>query len=691
MNIAICLSNRAEIIQECKDILSLDILVISAASLEDCVEHLGSYGADVVFLDCGSFKYDVPKSIKAIRKINPNGSLVAIFSEEATESEIESLTGEIFDFLQEPISALKLKGIVYRSLERQKLLEAKHLDRSDMLATVSPRAISRAEDRYSYPVPTFSEKALRELSKALTASFDLERLLNLFVDSVIEVMRISKVSILLLEQGGTYRVKASRGMKPELVAELEFKAEDELPLWLGREGRILRKYEVIGMALDPKYRELERQLEILQCVVSFPLLSKGRLIGFLNLNQKVTGIPFTNDELEVLFTLASHLAVGIQDIFLYHQMHYQKTYSQKILAYMSNGVVTIDKCERITIFNYRAEEILGRRASEMLGKDLRHLPSPLGDFLFETMKTGITRKREEITLFSGKLPLEISTYPLTDEQQNPMGSVILFEDISSRKKLEEERKRADRLNILNELLARMAHEVRNPLVAIRTFTQLLRERYEDLEFRNFFSTTVSQEVEKINTLVEKLIAFVNPLNFQYEFADLRNIVDNSLFLAWEQGLPKDVEIAKSFSNASFVVKADKEQMSKAFSYIILYSMGSMPKGGKLVMGMEEVRKGELPDTMNWVLSMPSVRVSIGDTGRGVPAQDPEKFFDPFRAADGLGMNLGLPLSQKIIEEHGGKIVVFSEVGKGNSFHIYLPCVTEGARSNLSQEEANRQR
>ena len=680
MDILICLSDRMEIIQECKDILSFDILVISATSMEDCVEHLGSYAADVVLLDCGSFKYDVPKSIKAIKKIKPNVNLVAILPEQATEDEIESLTGEMFDFLQEPLSSIKLKGVVYRCLERQRLLEAKHFDRPGLLPAVSSRGLPRAEDKYSYSVPTFSEKALRELSKALTASFDLDRLLNLFVDSVVEVMRISKISILLLEEGGMYRVKASRGLRPELVADLQFKTEDEIPLWLNREGRILRKIEVLDMAHDPEYHGLERQMDILQCAISVPLLSKGRLIGFLSLNQKVTGIPFSNEELEVLFTLASHLSVAIQDIYLFHRMHYQKTYSQKILAHMSSGVVTIDKCERITIFNYRAEEILGRRASEMLGKDLRHLASPLGDLLFETMKTGMTRKKEEITLFSGKLPLEISTYPLTDEAQNSMGSVILFEDISSRKKLEEERKRADRLNILNELLARMAHEIRNPLVAIRTFTQLLQERYGDQDFKDFFATTVSKEVEKLNDLVEKLIAFVHPLDSRYEFEDLRNIVDNSLFLAWEQGLPKEIEIVKNFCNTSFTIKADKEQMSKAFSYIVAHTAGTMPKGGKLVVGVEEVRKGELPESAVWVSSNPSVRISVCDTSQGGPSQDLDKLFDPFRAAEGFGMGLGLPLSQKIIEEHGGKIEVHSEVGKGIIFHIYLPCVAEGIYS-----------
>jgi PAS domain S-box-containing protein len=681
MNIAICLSNRMEIIQQCKDILSLDILVISATSLEDCLEHLGSYGADVVLIDYASFEYDLSKSIKAIRKIRPTLSLVGIFPQEAREDEMEGLTGEIFDFLQEPLSPMKLKGAVYRSLERQRLLEGKQFgDRPAMVPSQLPRGLRRAEAKSFSPAPAFSEKALRELSKALTANFDLDRLLNLFVDSVIEVMRISKVSVLLAEQGGIYRVKAYRGIKPELVADLQFKAEDELPLWLSREGRILMKMEVMDMARDPEYHGLERQMEILQCAISVPLLSKGRLIGFLNLNQKVTGIPFSNDELEVLFTLASHLAVAIQDIFFYQQMHYQKTYSQKILAHMSNGVITIDRFQRITIFNYRAEEILGKRASEMLGKDLRHLPSPLGDLLFETMRTGKTRKREEIKLFSGKLPMEISTYPLADEHQNSMGSVILIEDISSRKKLEEERKRADRLNILNELLARMAHEIRNPVVAIRTFTQLLQERYEDQDFKDFFANTVSQEVEKINDLVEKLITFVRPLDFRYEFEDLRNIIDNSLFSAWEQGIAKDIEIVKNFSNTSFTIKADKEQMSKALSYIIVHIVGTTSKGGKLTVGIEEVKKGELPDSIGWDPQSPSVRVSVCHSGQGNPAQDLEKLFDPFYAAEGFSMGLGLPLSQKIIEEHGGKIEVLNESGKGTVFHIYLPCVAEGIHS-----------
>jgi len=681
MNIVLLFSNRPELIRECKEILSPEMVVITAASLEDCLEDLGSCGADVVLLDCGLFPPDLSRTAQAIRRIRPQLTLIGIFSEEVTEEEIEGYSGEIYDFLQEPLSPSKLRGVVGRSLERQRLLETNQLEETTPLARIpSVASIRRDEESLFYhPAASFSEKAMRELSKALTASFDLNRLLNLFIDTVVEGMGISKISI-LLEEGGAFRVKASRGMKPELVKDLHFRAESELPLWLGREGRILRKTEVLSIAADPKYRGLRRQFEILQCAVCVPLLAKGRLIGFLNLNQKVTGIPFTHDELEVLFTLASHMAVAIEDILLYQQMYYQKTYSQKILDNMSNGVVTIDRNEKITIFNYRAEEILGRRASEMLGQDLRYLPSPLGDLLYDTMKTGRSHQKEEISLFQGKRPLEFSTYPLTDEQHNPMGSVILFEDVSARKRLEEERKRADRLDLLNELLARMAHEIKNPLVAIRTFAQLLQERYEDPDFKNFFYTTVTQEVERINGLVEKLIAFVHPLDFRYEFEDLGGLLDNSLFLAWDQGIPKEVEIVKHYSDTPFTIKADKEQLAKAFSYIFLHCVGAMPKGGKLMLATEEVRGGDLPELLDWGLPSPVVRISVRDSGPGIPHQELDKLFDPFCAAEGFGVGLGLPLSQKIVEEHGGKIAVQSEPGKGTTFLIYLSCVAEEVRS-----------
>ncbi|MDH7500704.1 MAG: ATP-binding protein, partial [candidate division NC10 bacterium] len=209
---------------------------------------------------------------------------------------------------------------------------------------------------------------------------------------------------------------------------------------------------------------------------------------------------------------------------------------------------------------------------------------------------------------------------------------------------------------------------------------LLQERYEDPDFKNFFSTTVTQEVEKINGLVEKLIAFVHPLDFRYEFEDLSSLLDNSLFLAWDQGIPKEVEIVKHYSDTPFTIKADKEQLAKAFSYIFLHCAGAMPKGGKLILETEEVRGGDLPESLDWALPSPVVRVSVKDSGPGIPHQELEKLFDPFCAAEGFGAGLGLPLGQKIVEEHGGKIAVQSEPGKGTTFLVFLSCITEEVRS-----------
>jgi PAS domain S-box-containing protein len=683
MEIALMLSKRIQLIRECKEILSPDVMVIGISSVEECLEYLGSYGAEMVLLDASHCAAEIQRMAETIRRLRPQVSLVGIFPSDLSDSEMEDMTAGLYDYVREPISSFKLKGLVHRALERHRLLRASQMRERTVAMEVSPvRGLRRGSETSPYQLsPRVSERAMRELSKTLTASFDLDRLLNIFTESLMEVMGVSKASVLLLEEGGVYRVKAFRGIKPEVAADFRIRVEEELPSWLAREGRILRMVEAQEIALDPKYSGLIRQLEILQCAISVPLLAKGRLIGILNLNHKVTGIPFSTDELEVLFTLASHLAVAIEGILLYQQMYYERTYSQKILDNMSNGVITIDRNQRITIFNHRAEQILGRRAEEIVGQDLRYLPSPLGDLLYQAMKNGKGREKEEIFLFQGKLPLEVSTYALMDEQDKPMGSVLLFEDISSRKKLEEERKRADRLNLLNELLARMAHEIKNPLVAIRTFTQLLQEKYEDADFKNFFYTTVTQEVERINGLVEKLIAFVHPLDIRYEFEDLSRILDNSLFLAWEEGISEGVEIVKDFSPLPFTVKVDKVQMSKAFSYILLHCVSCLAKGGRLIIGTEGIRGEELPRLRDAALAGPVVRVSVRADGPGIQIHDPEQLFDPFRAAEGFGAGLGLPLSQKIIEEHGGTIRVSSEPGRALTFEVFLPCVAEEVRSS----------
>ena len=182
----------------------------------------------------------------------------------------------------------------------------------------------------------------KEFAKALAAGFDLPRVLNLFLDAVAEMVRPSRSAILLADQQGRqYRVGAFRGLVPHVVEALTLAAETGLPLWLASEGRLIQIDEVHGRPADPTAREIAREMTMLQAVVAIPLISHGELVAILTLGQRITGGAYSRGETEILFSLGTHLATAIRDIRVHHLLQYQKEFNERILARMSNGVITI--------------------------------------------------------------------------------------------------------------------------------------------------------------------------------------------------------------------------------------------------------------------------------------------------------------------------------------------------------------
>jgi signal transduction histidine kinase len=226
--------------------------------------------------------------------------------------------------------------------------------------------------------------------------------------------------------------------------------------------------------------------------------------------------------------------------------------------------------------------------------------------------------------------------------------------------LSREKRRGETLQVFNELIGRMAHELRNPLVAVRTFTQLMKDRYNDKDFQEFFYTTVTGEVEKLNNLIEKLIAFVHPIEYKFETVDMGELMDKTLESILKDQKTSDLRLIKNYAHGIFKLSADKAQLGKAFSYILQNSLIAMNSGGTLTVNVESLLK----DAM--------IKVSIKDTGRGIPQEDIERAFDPFYTTPEKGIGLGLPLSQKIIEDHKGKVTIESAPNQGTSLTVLLP-------------------
>jgi signal transduction histidine kinase len=224
-------------------------------------------------------------------------------------------------------------------------------------------------------------------------------------------------------------------------------------------------------------------------------------------------------------------------------------------------------------------------------------------------------------------------------------------------------RRADRLSSLGMLTAGLAHEIRNPLVAIRTFTQLLPERYQDQEFRDGFQSLALKEVDRICGLVNDLLNFARPSTPNVSAQDVNEIVDAIARILETEAKDKDVKIEMHLGAALPKIFIDKEQIKQVCMNLILNAIQSIEGPGTVEISTRLFGENG---------SKRFAQIEIRDTGVGIPEKDIENIFNPFFTTKKDGSGLGLSISHQIVKEHGGYIVVESQVGRGTSFFVRLP-------------------
>ena len=243
-------------------------------------------------------------------------------------------------------------------------------------------------------------------------------------------------------------------------------------------------------------------------------------------------------------------------------------------------------------------------------------------------------------------------------------------------------RRADRLSSLGLLTAGLAHEIRNPLVAIRTFTQLLPERYEDAEFREGFQGLALKEVDRICGLINDLLSFARPSRPNVAEENMNDVVDGIARILETEAKEKGVEITRNFAINLPKVWIDREQMKQVFMNLILNAIQAMKEGGSIFISTRLTsRNGAAP-------SGQFLQVEVRDTGVGIPAENLDHIFDPFFTSKDEGSGLGLSISHQIVQEHGGYVTVESEVGMGTTFFVNLPIGKPIRQLNNGRSHAN---
>jgi len=419
--------------------------------------------------------------------------------------------------------------------------------------------------------------------------------------------------------------------------------------WLVKEGRPLRRDDPLAQT-STAYADICRSFDVLQASVCIPLAALGELLGILALGNGMKGEPPTDEQVEVLFGVCSHVAVAMQNIQMHQEMERQKLLNESVLQHMTNGVAAIDADGQITLFNRRAAEITGLASEMIVGRDLRLLPAPLADYLFEAMRTGKVSRNTNVSLPGSGLPIEASMYPLVlPGVANPVGSVPVVEDISERKTLDATRRHADRQDILARLVGQLAHELRNPLTAVKTFADLFPHERSDPEFLTFVERTVIPEIFRLDQIVGKLTDFVNHSSLEMTSCSLAAVLDDLVQRAAAEAGALMVKIRLLVEDDTQPVRADSNLLSKALWYLLLHLMQNAPRDEGAEITIRAFRETDPPNR---------VIVDLASNKPWVRDEELESVFDPLLVSQDQ-LNLALPVARKIIQEHRGDVEAIS--------------------------------
>ncbi|TET82432.1 PAS domain-containing protein [candidate division TA06 bacterium] len=333
-----------------------------------------------------------------------------------------------------------------------------------------------------------------------------------------------------------------------------------------------------------------------------------------------------------------------------------RSFTTAVLESMETGVVAVDSQGRVTVLNQAAHQILKVNSSVLLRPYDEVFPDdPLR--LKELLSGKETGGEFETEILGSTVSVSIS--PLYDSEEKVSGGTALLRDVTAIRKMEQEMKQSERLSLLGDTAASVAHEVRNPLNAISMAAQRLEEEYavkEGMESAKNFSRILRQEVKRLDGIVSQFLSLARPSELNLQKSDLNRLVTETVALAEGEAGPLSVEINALLGDIPELM-LDPDELKKAVINILRNGMEAAGKGGSVSLSTRV--DGDM------------VALRIEDTGKGMSKEKMRKVFQPYFTTKERGTGLGLSIAQRVVADHGGRIDVDSTPGKGTVFTIWL--------------------
>ena len=324
------------------------------------------------------------------------------------------------------------------------------------------------------------------------------------------------------------------------------------------------------------------------------------------------------------------------------------------------GVLVVGTRGRIVACTAEAAAHLRTRAARLRNATVDSLPVPLQKLIREVAKRGVPVTNHEILLKTsrgGATKLRVSVLPVKTRAVSQV--VVVLNNLTSTPVFEQNMRRLDQLASLGMLSASMAHEIKNGMVAIKTFTDLLAQKGKDVELTD----VVSRELQRINGLVTQMLRFAAPKHTALITVRVHDLLDHSLRLLQHQIGAKLISLQRHYKADPDTVRGDDAQLQQAFMNVLLNALEAMEPNGVLTVATE------ITKSPNGALLLD---IHIKDTGAGITLENMGRLFEPFFTTKKNGTGLGLSISRLIAHEHRGTIRVQSEINKGSTFTLSLP-------------------